>query len=72
MGKLLFFLLLAVLVYRLVHGGRRAQPPRPRPPGSETMVACAHCGLHVPRGESLERNGRHYCCWEHLKLDAGA
>jgi len=29
------------------------------------MVACAHCGLHLPRAEALEHAHRHYCCAEH-------
>ena len=31
----------------------------------EQMVACAHCGLHLPRAEALEHAHRHYCCAEH-------
>lgn len=73
MAKLLFFALLVVVVYLLLkRPGRSGAPPRQRPGGSaEEMVACARCGLNVPVGESVEKDGRRYCCQEHLRLDAG-
>ncbi len=48
---------------------RRAGAPRP-PSASNTpvpMVACAFCGLHVPRAEAFESPSRlqHYCCEAH-------
>lgn len=34
---------------------RQAQPPQP-------MVACAHCGLHLPHGDArFDAAGRAYC-----------
>lgn len=29
------------------------------------MVACAHCGTHLPASEALTHQGRAYCCAEH-------
>jgi uncharacterized protein len=75
LAKLIFFLLVAWVVYWLLRSSRRsgdagrAEPPPP--PSPEAMVACARCGLHVPRSESVESAGRHYCCPEHQRLDAG-
>ena len=70
-GKLIFLLLFGYLLYRLLRGKPRPAPrPRPRVEG-EVMVACARCGLHVPVGESLEAEGRRYCCREHLTSDGG-
>ncbi len=40
----------------------RLQPP-------QDMVACAHCGLHLPRSDALVLGGparpAYYCCAEH-------
>lgn len=32
---------------------------------AEEMVACAHCGLHLPRSEALAARGLHYCSGAH-------
>jgi uncharacterized protein len=72
MSRLLFFVVLCCVVYLLVRsGGRKRGERRQEPPAAESMVACARCGLYLPAGESLVENGRHYCCQEHLRLDAG-
>lgn len=34
----------------------------------ERMVACAHCGVHIPESESLASLGNHYCSEEHRRL----
>jgi uncharacterized protein len=34
------------------------------------MVACAHCGVHLPRDEAITIDARHYCCAEHQQRDA--
>ena len=47
-------------------GGQGAGTP---PAVSEGMVACAHCGLHVPASEALQHGGLHYCGAAHR--DAG-
>jgi len=36
---------------------------------AEDMVACAHCGTHVPKSLALESNNKYYCCKEHIGLD---
>ena len=38
--------------------------PRPLAPPHD-MVACAHCGVHVPRSEALVQGRNAYCCAEH-------
>ena len=44
-------------------GAAKAAPPAPTLP--QDMVACDHCGLHVPRAEALVQGHRAYCCAEH-------
>ncbi|MBB5392643.1 MULTISPECIES: PP0621 family protein [unclassified Herbaspirillum] len=37
--------------------------------GAETMVQCAHCGIHFPVSEAVTHaSGAHYCCEEHRRL----
>jgi len=71
MGRLL---LLALAVLILVWLVRRAlRGPRddaPRGPGSAAaeLVACAHCGVLVPRAEAREAADGLYCGEAHARL----
>lgn len=38
---------------------------------SEPMVQCAHCGVHLPRGDAIAWQGLHYCRRSHLPDTAG-
>jgi len=71
---LLIWLALAVAVMlwrsRRRQQARRQKPPPRKPQGiaaPQPMVACAHCALLLPRGEALLRDGRFYCCREHMQ-----
>jgi uncharacterized protein len=66
------FLLIAavVLLVWLLRSARRGDKPEPparadpddrRKTASQTMVACAHCGVHLPRGDAVEAEGLHFC-----------
>jgi len=73
MTKLLFWgliVLCALVAMRLAV--RRSQPPptnRKRSThattAAESMVACAHCGLYLPRSDALLLYGQTWCCQEH-------
>jgi uncharacterized protein len=73
MFKWLIFILLGYVAYLY---WQRRQLPRPKPgrngtgtKGPERMVACAHCGIHLPESESLSDDERRpYCCEEHRRL----
>ncbi len=69
-----FFLLLAAffVVIWLIRGGRRRHPPGPPPqapaappaeaqPPSESIVACMHCGLHLPQSEAVAGEAGWFC-----------
>lgn len=66
--KYLLLILIVGLVF-FVLGLKRARPaPRPAPstpPGAQDIVACAECGLHVPRSEALPGRGGHFCSAAH-------
>jgi uncharacterized protein len=32
----------------------------------EVMVQCAHCGIHLPKSESLQSNGQFFCSQAHI------
>lgn len=73
MGKLLLFVLVAILAYLFFKGsGRRTGSPpgggakRSRP--AERMVECAHCGVHLPESEAVKQADRYFCCDEHRRL----
>lgn len=36
----------------------------------ERMVACAHCGLHIPQSEAVQQAGQLYCSQEHAQAQA--
>jgi uncharacterized protein len=71
MSKILLFALLAFVVYLVLRQSRRDGRSDPTDgPGvaAETMVACARCGVNVPRSEVLESHGRFFCSEEHRAL----
>ncbi len=67
MKYLLLLLVVGVALYLLLGRSRKAaEPPptaKPRPPTSPaTMLACAHCGVHLPRDDALvDKVGLAYC-----------
>jgi len=71
-SKILFFLLIAVAVYILLRargsrtGAGQSQTERTGQP--EAVVACSHCGVHVPISEVIVAEGANYCCEEHRRL----
>ena len=69
-----FFLLLALffVVVWLIRGGRRRGGPGAAPqapdaptdgakPSRESIVACVHCGLHLPQGEAVSGAAGWFC-----------
>ena len=82
MGKLAFWFIVIVgglIVARLLarQAGKENQPrpvrqaaPRSGRGSPETMVRCAHCGIHLPRSEALLVGGKTWCSKEHAKLGA--
>ena len=75
MGKLLVLILLVVLAVWLVRRALRAansdRAPQARSPEVGDLVRCARCGVHLPRSEARQADGRLYCGEEHARLGAG-
>ena len=64
--KIFLFLVAVFLLLWLLRGGqrRRAPPPAARPQNPsepQPMLACAQCGVHLPRDEALPGKGGVFC-----------
>jgi uncharacterized protein len=68
MGKVLFFVVVAIAIYWWLRRGRMPPKKQAGETRAETMVQCAYCGLHIPVNESVADQGRYYCDEEHLRL----
>lgn len=77
MRYIIVTLALALIVFWLVRAARgrgsdqlpkdNAAPQRPPVALVQDMVSCAHCGLHLPKTESIPGKGAVYCCPEHQR-----
>lgn len=57
---------LYLIVRHLLREKRRSKA-RPGTPKAVDSVQCAHCGLHLPREEALQRGEHFYCSQAHLE-----
>lgn len=64
--------LVAMLRSALRRSQRRDEAPAPPPPAEparvEQIVACAHCGVHLPRGDALAAPDGTLFCGEPHRL----
>ncbi|MCP5245214.1 MAG: preprotein translocase subunit YajC [Burkholderiales bacterium] len=74
MGKLVFFLIIAVLIYWILKSRSSEQAENLEESSKaedtaqkslEEMVRCAYCGVHLPRSESITSQGEFFCSNEH-------
>lgn len=69
MGRLFFLVVIVLLVYVLIKSLRAQTLKNNIPPSAkvaENMVRCAHCGVHLPKGESVQSAGKFFCSQAHL------
>lgn len=64
MARLLFLLAIVALVYLLLRSYRK-NPPEQDKTVVDDMVRCAQCGVHLPKGESVQADGRNFCSAAH-------
>jgi len=75
-SKLLLIVVVIAAVYVVVRayarsvarGSAAAAKPASK---DEDMVRCHHCGVHLPRSESLGIDGQSFCSEEHRRLHSG-
>jgi uncharacterized protein len=70
LAKILLLVLALFLVYWVLKSYRKRVDRRDKPPQSgtgEDMVRCGHCGIHLPRSESLTTRGNFFCSAEHQR-----
>ncbi len=69
---LVVLVVIAMIWLRTKLRGSAAKPPhRDKPAAAQKMLACAHCGVHLPAVEAaFDVQGRSYCCGAHLDAHA--
>lgn len=67
MSRLIFIIVIIALVYWLFKSYRKGVPKQEEPPKTQEMVGCAHCGINLPKNESLFVDGKYYCCAAHSR-----
>lgn len=63
MSRLIFLFAIVAVIYLLFksYSVPKANVVKP----AEDMVRCAHCGVHLPKGESVSDGDQVFCCAAH-------
>ena len=69
MSRLLFLAIVVAVVYWLLKSYRKRLPGEDVTGQAEDMVRCAHCGVHLPKHESILAGGKFYCSEAHRRAD---
>ena len=64
MSRLLLLIAIAAVIYLLIRFYRKDKHQQDKNL-AEDMVRCAHCGVHLPKGESIQAGGHFFCGAEH-------
>lgn len=67
MKYLLLILLVLVVIWALKRNrtDKPAPPPQDSPNQPSNMVACTHCGIHLPQDEAVNGEKGVYCSTDH-------
>lgn len=65
MNRLIFLAAIVAVVYLLLRSFRGRAPHETRPEHQEDMVRCSHCGVHLPKSESILSGGKYFCSDAH-------
>jgi len=64
MSRLIFLFAIVAVVYLLFRSYRKNVSGQDKTV-TQDMVRCAHCGVHIPKGESVRAEGKDFCSAEH-------
>lgn len=64
MSRLLMLVAIAALVYLLIKSYRKNIPQQDKTL-TDDMVRCAQCGVHLPKGESVQSQDQFFCSTAH-------
>jgi uncharacterized protein len=67
MSRLILIIIVIALVYLLLKSYRKKQSSQDEPAEMQSMVACAYCGVNLPKNEGLLVEGKYYCCAAHSR-----
>ena len=70
--RLLFLILaiwlgITIIRYFLRQNRTRDLGGSARPNPVQQMVRCEVCGVHLPKRDAVQENGRYFCCDEHRR-----
>lgn len=68
MSRLIFLIAIVAAIYLLVRSYRKNASLRDETAikeVTEDMVRCAHCGVHLPKSESVQAAGAFFCSTAH-------
>ncbi len=68
MKYLIVLLVVGGVVWWLLSRRPAVRPPKAAPgktPASQAIVACAHCGVHLPQAEAVVGAGGNFCTEAH-------
>lgn len=69
MSRLLFLVVVIAIVYWLLKSYRKQLPKEDiAPMQAEDMVPCVYCGVHLPKRESIQVDGKFYCSEAHRRI----
>lgn len=66
MGKLIFYVIIAILIYWIINNRKSKQEKKEtllEP--IEDMVSCSYCGIHLPKSEAIRDRNNYFCSDEH-------
>jgi uncharacterized protein len=68
--KYVVLIVVIVLAWFIIraHLRKSSRPRQDGPARSEDMVRCVHCGVHLPRSESVMSEDLFYCSADHRRL----
>ncbi|WP_292921156.1 PP0621 family protein [Nitrosomonas sp.] len=66
MGKLFFYILIALLIYWIIKNRHSKKDSDISDLDSiEDTVSCVHCGVYLPKSEAINYQNKYFCCQEH-------